>query len=248
MKFTYQYRTGDNVLHNGTVNAANKDAAFAALRSRGVKPSRLTEAPGLVNALFGKGKRWLLIGALGLVIAGLLVALRSAEKRLDILSNPAEVAERHQIYGDPAIIEEMVADGFANVFALDGERFLARYAMPGATMTRPARLKSPDALTACLTNTIAFADGDSREVTELKEIVNGLKEELRAYLSDGVGTASSFMRRLEERQEEERLIYRRVQNELEANPDPALWEERNKALREMGIRTIPRPRSRRQSS
>ena len=61
-------------------------------------------------------------------------------------------------------------------------------------------------------------------------------------MSDGEGTAAMFMRRLEERQEEERLIYRRVQNELEAVNDPALWEERNRSLREMGIRTIPRPR------
>ncbi len=242
MKYTFQYRTGDNILHNGTINAADKDAAFAALRARGIKPSRLAEAPGFLNALFGKGKRWLAIGALVALVIGLLIALRTTKEELAAIASPEERAERHQIYGDPVILSELMADGFAGVFATDAERFLACYAMPGATMATPVRLKSPNDLAACLTNKIAFAQDDAREVTELKAIVNGIKEELQAYLADGEGTCASFMRRLEERQEEERLIYRRVQNELEENPDPALWKERNKALREMGIRTVPRPR------
>lgn len=244
MKFTYQYRTGDNVLHNGTINAADRDAAFASLRSQGVKPSRLAEAPGLFNALFGKGKRWIAIGALGVLVVGLLVALQVTKRELAAIASPEEIAERHQIYGDPATISEMTADGFAAVFDTDGERFLAGYAMPGAAAVAPFRLKSPDDLKACLTNKIVFIDGEPREVSELKAIVNGIKEELQAYLADGEGTCASFIRRLDERQEEERLIFLRVQNELEADPDPALWEERNKALREMGIRTIPRPRER----
>lgn len=243
MKFTYQYRTGDNVLHSGSIKAADKDAAFAALRARGIKPSRLAEAPGFFNKLFGKGKRWLAIAVLCALVCALLLALR-VKTRPIVVGGLGESSQRHQIYGDPAIIDEMTADGFSRVFSNIGERYLAAYAIPGSSAAQMVRLVTPDDLLTCLTNRVAFDEDDSREVIELKAIVNGLKEELREYLSDGVGTAASFIRRLEERQEEERLIYRRVQNELEANPDPALWEERNRSLREMGIRTIPRPRQR----
>ena len=243
MKFIYHYRTGDNVLHEGEVNATDRDSAFTLLRTRGIRPSRLEEAPGFFNKLFGKWKRWMAIFALGLAVVALVFALRVKSRQI-AAAGLGEVSERHQIYGDPAIIEEMTANGFSNVFMLAGERFLACYAMPGSESAAAVRLKSPDDLRLCLSNKIRFSEVDPREVNELKSIVNGIKEELREYLSDGEGTPASFVRRLEERQEEERLIYRRVKNELEANPDPVLWEERNRALREMGIRTIPRPKPR----
>ena len=162
-----------------------------------------------------------------------------------IIEQAEPTTQRHQIYGDPAIIEDMVAGGYASVFNNDGERYLAAYAMPSSEMPEGAvRLRTPDVLATALTNVVAIAEDDPREIAELKAIVNGMKDELREYLADGEGTCASFMRRLEERQEEERLIYKRVLNELENNPDMALWEERNKSLREMGIRTIPRPRGR----
>lgn len=240
MKFTYQYRTADNVLHDAAIHAADKDAAYAILKARGIKPSRLDEAPGFFNKLLGKGKRWIVIAVLAIIVAALAFALRSKSRPVIVGGVSGESSQRHQIYGDPAIIDEMTANAFADVFATPGERFLAAYAMPGASTPQPIRLNSPDDLAACLTNKIVFSESDTREAAELKAIVNGIKDELREYLSDGEGTPASFMRRLEERQEEERLIYRRVKNELDANPDPALWEERNRSLRDMGIRTIPR--------
>ena len=241
MKYNYQYRTKDNSLHKGVVSATDKDAAYALLKSKGIRPSRLEEASGFFNKLFGKGKRWIAITVLSVVVVALSFVIKT---RPVIVEQSEPSRQRHQIYGDPAIIEEMRSGFFANVFSNDGERYLAAYAMPGATMPEGAlRLKSPEILKAALTNTIVISESDSREIAELKAIVNGMKDELREYLADGEGTCSMFIRRLEERQEEERLIYRRVQNELETNPDPKLWEERNKALRDMGIRTIPRLRS-----
>ena len=242
MEFTYQYRTGDNILHCGSVKAANKDDAYATLKSRGIRPSRLVEAPGFFNKLFGKGKRWMVIAMLSAIVAALLFTLRTKTRPIIVGGVNGETSQRHQIYGDPAIMAEMLANGFADVFSNVGERYLAAYAMPGSTVPQLVRLKKPEDLMTCLTNKITFLPTDTREAAELKAIVNGLKDELHEYLSDGVGTAATFMRRLEERQEEERLIYKRVQNELAENPDPELWEERNHSLREMGIRTIPRPR------
>ena len=65
MKFLYEYRTSDNAKHSGTICAASRDAAYAAIKELGVRPSRVVEAPGFFNKLFGKGKRWLAIGVLG---------------------------------------------------------------------------------------------------------------------------------------------------------------------------------------
>ena len=69
MKFVYEYRTSDNALHHGSVAAADRDAAFAALKARGVRPARLVEAPGFLNKLFGKGKRWIAIAVLSVAAA-----------------------------------------------------------------------------------------------------------------------------------------------------------------------------------
>ena len=53
MKFFYEYRTRDNERRSGEVNAADREAAFALLKSQGIRPSRLNEAPGLANKLLG---------------------------------------------------------------------------------------------------------------------------------------------------------------------------------------------------
>ncbi len=242
MKFVYQFRTRDNVLHSGVIRAVDKEAAFAELRAQGIKPSRMDDAPGFFNKLFGKGKRWIVIALLIVAVVSLVLALRRKAQPIVVGGELGESSQRHQIYGDPAVIDDMVSDGFSSVFPNTAERYLAAYAMPGSEVSQTVRLRSPEELGSCLTNKIVFLADDTREVGELKAIVNGIKDELREYLSDGVGTCASFIRRLEERQDEERLIYRRVKNELDANPDPRVWEDRNRSLREMGIRTIPRPK------
>ena len=76
----------------------------------------------------------------------------------------------------------------------------------------------------------------------MREIVNGMHEELREYLANGNGTPRSYWRRPNERLDEERRIYERTRQELEADPSPALRTERNAALRNLGFRTIPAPK------
>lgn len=81
MKFVYEYRTSDNIRHEATVSASNRDVAFAVLKERGIRPSRLEEAPGFFNRLLGKGKRWLAIVVLFvlLVITTLTLIRRDRE-------------------------------------------------------------------------------------------------------------------------------------------------------------------------
>ena len=83
---------------------------------------------------------------------------------------------------------------------------------------------------------------DSREVRELWQIVNGMHEELRAYLANGNGTPKSYWRRLLERTQQEMQIYERTRRELEKEMDEAVWEKKNEALRRLGLRTIPNPK------
>ena len=69
-----------------------------------------------------------------------------------------------------------------------------------------------------------------------------MRREMREYLANGNGTPRSYWRRLNERTREEAQIYERTRRELENETDSAVWEEKNAALRRLGLRTIPSPR------
>lgn len=80
---------------------------------------------------------------------------------------------------------------------------------------------------------------EPREIRELKQIVNGMRQELRDYLANGNGTPKSFWRRLNQRTFEEMRVFERVRRELENEKNEAVFEEKNRALRRIGLRTIP---------
>lgn len=240
MKFGYSYKTSDGVRHESTFVAKSNEAVFAALRAQGIKPMKVWEihSPYYIS----KRTRLIIILALALAasIAYILVAPSAPSTKHQA---PSTTSPRHQIYGDPAIWENIERDNFASVFKSSGDRILALYAIPGRAMTdslglsRAALLK---ALEDCKNKDVVIEKTDSAEAVELKRIVQGMKEELRWYVADGVGSVESYLNRLRERQDEEIRIYERTKNELENCTDNALREERNAALRAMGLRTIPR--------
>ena len=122
---------------------------------------------------------------------------------------------------------------------------MAAYAIPGKQISKeglisPVRAK--ELLREIVNNDLDILDSDSTESRELKKIINGMKQELRVYLTDGVGTIESYIIRLRERQAEEMRIYERVKQELESVTDFKIREQRNDSLRAMGLKTIPRPR------
>jgi len=240
VRFVYQYRTRENAVRSGEIAAADREAAFRALKARGIRPSRLEDAPGIVNKVLGKGKRWIAIGMLAALACALAVRSLRVPPARQSTSSP-----RHQIYGEPALMEELERSEYADVFALPGERKLAKFAQPGVVQPfrdRGWRGAFAAELGAALTNEIAFAEGERREVRELKMIVNGMKDELRRYLANGVGTPESYVRRLEERQVKELNMYNLAKAELEKETDLEKFEARNAALRVVGLRTIPLPR------
>lgn len=248
MKFLYTYRTPDNKQHRGSINAASREAAYAALKAQGIKPGHVDEAPGFLNKLFGKGKRWIAIGVLGIVCLTLgyyyFHVSANLSNLLDLSNLDSSV--RHQVIGDVAVIEKGIKTGWSEVFEMEGERFLASFAIPGV----PAGQRSTkvEEIEAALAHKVEVGDGDSMEARQIKLMVEGMKDELRAYLADG-GTIVEYGRELVRRQEEELGYYNRAKNELEnakksgMNADELedLWEKRNAALRQMGVKLVSLP-------
>ena len=240
MRFVYQYRTKENAVRSGEIAASDRETAFQALKTQGIRPAKLEEAPGLFNKLFGKGKRWIAIGILAVIAFALAVQSFRTPPAQQETSSP-----RHQIYGEPALMEELERSEYADVFALPGERKLAKFAQPGVIQPfkeRGWRGEFAAELNVVLTNEIIFVDDERREVRELKMIVNGMKSELRRYLENGIGTTESYVRRLEERQTKELNMYNLAKIELEKETDLEKFEARNAALRAVGLRTIPLPK------
>lgn len=242
MTYGYSYKTSDGVRHESTFEAKSNEAVFAALRAQGIKPMKVWE----IHSPYYISKRTRLIIILALALAASLVYTIRLRNSALSTQHSEHTAPRHQIYGDPSIWEELERDDFAAVFPNIGDRILALYAIPGRSEPSTLRLPYPEiikALAAAKDKDVEFSPDEPREATELKRIVQGMKEEFRWYVADGVGTVETYLQRLRERQSEEIRIYERTRKELEGNTDRALREERNAALRAMGLRTIPKPKS-----
>ena len=256
MKYTYAYKTSDGVRHEDSMNAASREEVFAELRKRGIKAIKVVAADGSKANGEVRGVRKRAVAALvalAAMSAGVVAYLGGTRTAAVVAANPAAVSPRHQIYGDPAIVETFERGDFSNVLTREGDRLLAVFAQPGRLMcakgTNPRKLSAnaaaqfaayaKDELEA--DKDIAISANDPREVRELKQIVNGIRDEMRSYLANGNGTPRSFWRRLNERTLSEMQIYERTCRELEKEKSPEVWERKNEALRRLGLRTIPAP-------
>ena len=240
MRFVYKYRTSDNVEHDGEVTAVDREAAYRAIRAQGRKPGQLKEADGFFNHLLGKGKRWMAIVVLSVgVVVALCLWLRTEREKAVVVRNEA-VALRHQIYGDPEIMRAMSDAGFSNCLERVGDRILAQFAQPGTFVS--ARGYTADDLSAALAavaeRDLAIDPDEGREIRELKQIVNGMRVEMREYLSDGMGSYRSYFNRLVERYMAEKQIHDRVVAELAKEKDAAVWSKKNEELRRMGLAVV----------
>lgn len=245
MKFIYEYRTSDNARHQGVINAANREAAFITLKAQGIRPGSVVDAPGVWNKILGRGKRWIAIGLLGcavvvLVLANMRQGATSASAVFDDMT-------RRQVIGDAAVIELGVKTGWANVFDGEGERFLASFAIPGARAG--VRSTTEEEILAALGRRVEIESWDTIENRQIKSMVEGMKAELRAFISKG-GSVVSYGRRLVARQEEESRCYQLSKNEVDAAVREGLadaevlrlWNEKNEQLRKMGIKPLPMPK------
>ena len=244
MKFLYEYRTRDNVGHSGMIDAPDKDAAFAMLKAQGIRASRMTIAPGFFNNLFGRGKRWTAIAVLGVLCVVLTVLVLGRTSAPTESLAPFDDTTRRQVIGDAAVIEKGIRTGWADVFALEGDRFLASFAIPGVPAGQ--RSTTEDEIKKALDHSTANAEGI--EARQIVAMVEGMKRELRAFLEKG-GTISAYGRKLVQRQEQEIGYYTRAKREIDAAAASGmsqvelerLWERRNSALRAMGVKLVAMP-------
>ena len=117
MKLIYEYHTSDNAVHSGTIHAADRDDAYAKLKKEGIKPSRVTPAPGFFNRFTLRHKLWalcLVLGALCLVLAYFaLVARGTRHEAQGTTFTPTP--EYQALQADAEKIVEGVTNGVAEV-------------------------------------------------------------------------------------------------------------------------------------
>ena len=260
MKYTYAYKTSDGVRHEDSMNASSRAEVFSALRAKGIKAIKVVAADGSKanGEVRGLRKRAVFaLVALAAAVAGVVAYIGGERTGAAERANPAEpspnASPRHQIYGDPAVMEAFERGDFNDVLPRDGDRLLGVFAQPGKLMcAKGADPRRLDNVTAVLFEDYAksllaqeydlpILPADSREVRELKQIVNGMRGEMREYLANGNGTPRSYWRRLNERTTSEIQIYERTRRELENEKSPEVWDEKNASLRRLGLRTIPNP-------
>ena len=258
MKYTYAYKTPDGVRHEAAMEAGSREEVFERLRKDGIKAIKVVAADGSKanGETRSRGRAALVAAAVVTVlVAGIAAYMGSARLSQPELPPvaPDTASPRHQIYGDPAIMAEFERGDFSKAFSRTGDRLLAWFAQPGRLMCpNGADPRHVTESTYVLLEQFAANElssdadvpidqGDSRELRELKMIVNGMRQEMREYLANGNGTPRSYWRRLNERTAREMQIYERTRRELEKEASEDVREQRNDQLRRLGLRTIPSP-------
>ena len=248
MKYTYAYKTSDGVRHEDSMNAASREEVFAELRKRGIKAIKVVAADGSKanGEVHGVRKRvvaaLVAFVALGVGVVAYLGGTRTAGVSAASDATFETDTTRRQVIGDAAIIEKGIRNGWGDVFELEGERFLASFAIPGVRAGQ--RNTSEKEFATALENKCIVAASDSLEARQIKAMVEGMKNEARRYLAAG-GSIVEYGKRLTERQDAEIAIYNRVKVDIEKaratmseSAFMTYWEKRNDELRNLGIKTI----------
>ena len=243
MKYTYAYKTSDGVRHEDSMNAASREEVFESLRRQGIKAIKVVAADGSkANGEVRGVRKRVVVALVALVAVGAGVVAYIGGERTGAAALPAfqTSGTRRQVIGDTAVIEKGIRTGWADVFAREGDRFLASFAIPGVAAGQ--RSTSEEELRRALGVKAEPQPTDPIEVQQIKAMVEGMKREARRYIEAG-GTIVEYGKRLVERQEAEIAIYNRVKAEIEAlrkgkNAEELenLIEERNDELRNLGIK------------
>ena len=245
MKYSFAYKTSDGVRHEDSLEAGSRDEVFEVLRGRGIRPIKVVAADGSKANGEVRGVKKRVVAALVALAAIGAVVVTSLYNRAIAPSLPEFEAgqTRRQIIGDTAIIDKGLATGWSEVFADEGDRFFASFAIPGVKAGQ--RNTTVEEIMAALERDIGAADSDGMEARQIKAMVSGMKAEARAYIRAG-GTIVEYGKRLTERQDAEIAIYERARAEvdnarktMDQGDFLALWEERNDQLRNLGIKLIP---------
>ena len=247
MKYSYAYKDSEGKRHEESMEAASRDAVFAALRARGIRPIKVVAADGSKanGEVRGVKKR---VAAAIVVLAAVVVGAvayfagaRSGDSGEAPLFEPTQT--RRQVIGDTAVVDKGILTGWSEVFPEEGERFFASFAIPGVKAGQ--RNTTVEELNAALGRKVAASPDDGMEARQIKSMVEGMKAEARAYIAAG-GTIVEYGKRLTERQDAEIAIYERAKADFEAAKKAksdddlvAYWESLNDQLRNLGIKLLP---------
>ena len=227
MRYHYFYQTSRNESLEGWINAKDRNDAYTQLRKQGIKPYKLIGRNPLA------WKRWAAIGVLAAVVV-ILSLLQISNRPTAVLEEP-----RSQLYGDPAIIQQLSADGWRRTFADGGDAWFARHAIPASVCDCPSEGVE------LTTKPLAIGAEDSPELAKMKRMVNGMKREVAEYVRGG-GSVEDYMALCDERLATERGLvesYKRDFERLEKKGGDTEneWEKKNAELRSMGLPTLPMP-------
>lgn len=246
MKYTYAYKTPDGIRHEASMNASSREEVFSALRKQGIKAIKVVASDGSKANGEVRGVRKRVVVSLLLTVAlivGGVAYFGGTHSNEDVAVSQLQTDQtRRQIIGDVGIIEKGILTGWSEVFELEGDRFLASFAIPGV---KPGQRNTSEAeFMKALESANEVKSSDSLEVRQIKAMVEGMKNEARSYLRAG-GTVLEYGKRLTERQDAEIAIYERAKAELKRAKDAMssdkyldLWEERNNQLRNLGIKLV----------
>lgn len=250
MKYTYAYKTPDGARHVASLEAPSREAAFEALRARGVRAIKVVAADGSkANGAPPRRRRAALLAgalaalaALGAGVAAYVGGARAAAPAAPPGAAAARPLPRQAIPGDRRRVEAAAAS-----LADAAERLLAAFAEPGRTPPRGGGGRPADgAFVAALAAPTLVSPDELTESVDLKRIVAGLKREMRAYL-DGGGTVGGYLAACEGRQRREAALRARAERRLAALLDGAAgpaydyWLRANARLQSMGIYPLPLP-------
>ena len=246
MKYTYAYKTPDGIRHEASMNASSREEVFSTLRSQGIKAIKVVASDGSKanGEVRGVRKRVVvsLLFTVALIVGG-VAYFGGTHSNEDVAVSQLQTDQtRRQIIGDVGIIEKGILTGWSEVFELEGDRFLASFAIPGV---KPGQRNTSEAeFMRALESANEVKSSDSLEVRQIKAMVEGMKNEARSYLRAG-GSVLEYGKRLTERQDAEMAIYERAKAELKRAKDTMssdkyldLWEERNNQLRNLGIKLV----------
>lgn len=246
MKYTYAYKTPDGIRHEASMNASSREEVFSTLRRQGIKAIKVVASDGSKANGEVRGVRKRVVVSLLLTVAlivGGVAYFGGTHSNEDVAVSQLQTDQtRRQIIGDVGIIEKGILTGWSEVFELEGDRFLASFAIPGV---KPGQRNTSEAeFMKALESANEVKSSDSLEVRQIKAMVEGMKNEARSYLRAG-GTVLEYGKRLTERQDAEIAIYERAKAELKRAKDTMssdkyldLWEERNNQLRNLGIKLV----------
>ncbi len=262
MDFIYYYKTSDGVRREAEISAPTRDEAFAALRKQGIRPMKVvskegTRANGEVKFV---GKRFVFSALVaGLIVGGVLVFIGNDKEAEFYKADGTMGVERkekvcvpmvrRQIFGDRAKVDSLMRGGANLIFSNKGEVFLSQFAEPGRTFPKQdsLALDLEKALLDSLKVPIYTFSDEMQECVELKNIVAGMKEELRMFLASG-GSVKEYITRLVSRQEMEITHRENAQENLakalretSAKEALAAWHGLNAWLNAMGIEKLPLP-------